>query len=204
MNNFTLGNKSNYTVVNIPMDAAFNDWEFPHAFTRLEVISASAAVSVKLHDKHINSSIPIVAGDIIYDDYGVEKLYITSAATPGGILKLLLSHGINFGRILPPSSGGGGGSGVAPSTTCTTKNITCTLAATEYSVALSTGAKQLLITNPDNSAIIKIAFVATTTSTGAIVLPQKNIIVADLNFTSKSLYAQCNTAGVIVGVQEFS
>lgn len=88
------------------------------------------------------------------------------------------------------------------STNVTITNLSATLANTEYSHALTSGLKQLIIRSRGR-AKLQVAFVSGQSGTNFITIPGgANLSLEGLEFTGKTVYVQANQASTIVEILE--
>ena len=93
---------------------------------------------------------------------------------------------------------------IAASTSVKITHLALTTQDTEYSLGLTSNLKQLKIKN-GNIASVKIAFTSGESGTKYFTIPGLNTLnLSDLDFTTKTLYAQCTESNKVIEILELS
>jgi len=191
---FAEGDIVTYSVINIPTDAILTDFLFRGTGRSMKVISSPVALSIKLHDTN-KDGIPLEKNGIIRDRTGFKEFYITTTQTKaGGQISLMLSHGLEFDSY---------GETTLASNVIARSGV-CTLADTEYSIALGNNVKQLIINNVYSDALFKVSFVSGNSANGLPIQPYDHKHYDKLDFDGHTLYIQSNTAARTLYVEELT
>jgi len=181
--------KNDFQVSNIPLDSALVDFPINLHGYGILILSSPVNLTVKLHNIN-NTAVPLRNLGYMLDKGGFDRFYITCSALAGATLQLGISTDPN---ITVSTSGGVSADDSAP-TTLGEDAVVCTLAATEYSQALTDGTKGLILKNTSIDAIFYVSFLALNSANGIIVLPLSQVEIKPVNINSYTMYIQSDVA----------
>ncbi len=187
--------RSSYVRLEIPVGTVKTNFEIMMAGTSMYVEQAPVAFNVRIHTK-LHGNIPLERGNILNDDIGWERFFLSHANTHADPIILFIGLNISFSQLSENP--------IQEAKLFSERSLAMAVAGTEYNVVIADNTKILMLVNRNVASLISVSFIALGSATGFYVKPLSNLQIPMLDFDTKTLYAQSNTATDTLYIKEFT
>ncbi|MBT6955528.1 MAG: hypothetical protein HN802_06075 [Candidatus Jacksonbacteria bacterium] len=188
----------NYQVFELSTTTARTNKVINVAGNSILFLQSPVNVGVRLHNID-NDLVNLKQYDSVIEKEGFTRFYITHSALAGGTIKFAVYTDEN----IYISVGGGANAGGGSATTIGHSSLALTLAATEYSVALTNNTRRLKLINTSVDAVFYVSTLSGDSANGIPIQPLSSHNIENIDLEGYSIYVQSDVASRTLYYMEF-